>query len=221
VNAAEGRVPVSTAHRYFAITDDPAAPVARRAVVDIERCDACHGFVTFHGNNRNDSIEACQVCHNADATRAGGAGPMDVKHFIHRKHAVDPIRYPQSVDNCLACHTDEAFYPVASDSGVLATSFTAGTLDLDPTDNARTSPNSAVCSVCHASSDARAHMVQAGGGSFDACQEADGTLRQRVDTCGPGGDKTGMVIAESCSVCHGPGRIADVAVSHALRVAED
>ena len=34
-----------------------------------------------------------------------------------------------------------------------------------------------------------AHASAEVGGSFDACLEPDGTLRQRFDFCGPGGDK--------------------------------
>ena len=145
---------------------------------------------------------------------------MDMKHFLHRKHAVDiDVRYPQRTSNCIACHTDDGFYPVASDSGVLATSTNRGTETTDPTDNNRIAPNSSACGVCHTSADAQVHIVQ-NGGSFDACQESDGSLRERVptSTCGPGGDKTGALVVESCGVCHGPGRNADVANAHRLEL---
>lgn len=140
---------------------------------------------------------------------------MDMKHFLHRNHAVDDIRYPQRLSNCVACHTDDGYYPVDVDSGVLATSFDRGTDPLDPSTNSRTSPNSASCGVCHSSADAEAHMI-ANGGSFDACLEPDGILRQRLDFCGPGGNKNGQQVLESCTVCHGPGRSSDVAVVHGL-----
>ena len=140
---------------------------------------------------------------------------MDVKHFLHRKHAIDDIRYPQRVSNCLACHTEDGFYPVSSDSGVFATSFDQGMNPADPTDNTRASPNSATCGVCHTSSDARAHMT-GNGGSYDACTETDGTTRERVNFCGPGGNKSGALVQESCTVCHGPGRFADTADAHSL-----
>jgi OmcA/MtrC family decaheme c-type cytochrome len=218
VTTSEGNVPVTTASRIFAITGDPSMPMQRRSSVDIERCNDCHELTTQHGSRNNNTIENCQVCHIANAARRGSpsAGPMDMKHFLHRKHAVDDIRYPQRAGNCVACHTDNGFYPVASDSGVLATSFNRGTVGTDPTDNNRISPNSSACGVCHASSDAQAHMI-ANGGSFDACQETDGTLRQRLDMCGPGGDKSGSLIRESCTVCHGPGRSSDVANVHSIK----
>ena len=217
VESSDGRLPVETATRYFSITDDPAAPVARRVSVDIDRCNDCHADISFHGARNNNIVESCQTCHNANAARSGSPsnGPMDMKHFLHRKHAVDDIRYPQRISNCVGCHTDDGFYPVEVDSGVLATSFDRGTDPLDPSTNTRTSPNSAACGVCHSSADAQAHMI-ANGGGFDACLEPDGVLRQRVDFCGPGGDKTGALVLESCTVCHGPGRFSDVADAHGL-----
>jgi OmcA/MtrC family decaheme c-type cytochrome len=189
----------------------------------MERCNDCHALTTTHGSNRNNAIEDCQVCHNANAARGGG-GPMDMKHFLHRKHAVDEIRYPQRTSNCLACHTDDGFYPVTSDSGVLASSVNRVDPDnpapgpapqADATNNNRISPNATACGVCHQSADAEVHMVQ-NGSSFDACQETDGTLLERINYCGTGGDKTGALVVESCSVCHGAGRSADVAHAHRL-----
>jgi OmcA/MtrC family decaheme c-type cytochrome len=140
---------------------------------------------------------------------------MDMKSFIHRIHAVDGVRYPQRVSNCVACHTDDGFYPIALDRGVLASSVDRGIDTSDPTDNTRVSPNASACSVCHSSADSTSHMLL-NGASFDACQEADGTLRMRLDFCGSGGDKNGLLVQESCTVCHGPGRIADVAVTHSI-----
>jgi len=59
-------VPVRTATLPFAITDSTAQ--ARRTVVDIQKCDACHGLLSLHGSNRTDNIQACVACHNTEAT---------------------------------------------------------------------------------------------------------------------------------------------------------
>lgn len=223
VATTDGNAPVTTSFKYF-IVDDPMNPVPRRVSADIDRCNDCHALTSQHGSRDNDSIEACQVCHIADAARRGtpSNGPMDMKHFLHRKHAVDiDVRYPQRTSNCIACHTDNGFYPVASDSGVLATSINRGDPGApapdpaDPTDNNRISPNTAACGTCHSSADANVHMVQ-NGGSLDACQEADGTTREKLDFCGTGGNKAGALVIESCGVCHGAGRNADVATAHRL-----
>ncbi len=217
VTTAVGDLPVTSTHQFFGITDDPANPVPRRLKVDLARCDGCHQRLGFHGN-RNQNLHACAMCHNSAAARGGtpSRGPMDFKHFIHRKHAVDDIRYPQRVSNCIACHTDDGFYPVAIDSGVLSTSINRGAVDTDPTDNNRISPNSATCSVCHSSASAQLHMEQ-NGGNFDLCQESDGTMRARVDATCPG-SMTGAIVQEGCTTCHAKGRIADVAVSHSLNL---
>ncbi len=215
-----GKVPVTASFIYFGITDDPAVP--RRTSADIERCNDCHELTAFHGSNRNNALEDCQVCHNANAARGGG-GPMDMKHFLHRKHAVDDILYPQRTSNCLACHTDDGFYPVASASGVLAASVNRGDQNApdpdaaDPTDNKRISPNATACSACHSSASAQSHM-ESRGSSYDACLETDGMLRQRVDFCGTGGDKTGALIMENCVGCHGAGGRSDVALAHKLEL---
>ncbi len=211
-----GNLGVTNAHRYFSISDDPQDPTERRVSVEMARCNDCHDSLSFHGGRNTDSIESCQTCHNANAARGGtpSRGPMDMKYFLHRKHAVDDIHYPQPVSNCLGCHTEDGFYPPGASAGVLPTSTNRGVDAADPFDNNRITPVSAACGVCHTGDDARVHMEQ-NGGSFAACLAADGTQFRRVDTCGAGGT-LGEVIQESCTVCHGPGRTADVADAHGL-----
>lgn len=77
------------------------AAVARRQVVDIAKCDACHGQVSAHGANRNDVVQVCTVCHNPRATDKGRRTasatdplcaastveqPLDFKRMIHQIH---------------------------------------------------------------------------------------------------------------------------------------
>ena len=61
------------------------------------------------------------------------------------------------------------------------------------------SPNASVCSACHVSSLAAEHMKQ-NGGDFNATKAADGTMIS-----------SGI---ETCDVCHGPGKTADVKELH-------
>ena len=61
-----GVVAIRTDTMFFAVTDAKATP--RRDVVDIQKCDKCHGLLSLHGANRNDNINACVVCHNTEAT---------------------------------------------------------------------------------------------------------------------------------------------------------
>lgn len=61
--------PVTGAVEFFAITDTEAQ--ARRDVVDIAKCQTCHGAndgLAVHGNNRTDNIQLCALCHNPNAT---------------------------------------------------------------------------------------------------------------------------------------------------------
>jgi OmcA/MtrC family decaheme c-type cytochrome len=94
-------LPVASATKTFAITGTSTS--ARRKVVDIAKCNACHGTLTLHGNNRTGSIETCVACHNANATdismrpttgtTADGKAEQSVDfrgliHGIHAAHSV-------------------------------------------------------------------------------------------------------------------------------------
>ncbi len=68
------RVAVKSVFKYFPITG--AASVARRQIVDINKCMVCHRpdgtgvapRLTLHGNNRTEEVQVCVVCHNPDNT---------------------------------------------------------------------------------------------------------------------------------------------------------
>ena len=214
VDKSFGRVRPDNTHAFFGITDDPANPTPRRMKADIERCNDCHKRLAIHGDQTNN-LQTCVTCHDPAAV-AGGGGAIDFKSFIHKLHTASDLRYPQRSSNCIACHTDDGFYPVALGSGVLASSFDIGASLGSNTDNIRISPNASACGACHTSADAEVHMQQ-NGGSFDACQAADGTIRERVDDCSAGGTP-GNIVQESCTVCHGAGSGADVAVMHSLNL---
>jgi OmcA/MtrC family decaheme c-type cytochrome len=89
---------------YFRIDD--AKVVARRDVVDNDKCNKCHEQVSLHGGNRNGEVQVCVLCHNPNNTDLkdrpkDGAGGIDVtatvdgkreesidfKRFIHGIHA--------------------------------------------------------------------------------------------------------------------------------------
>ena len=227
------RIPVRNAHVFAPITDATAVP--RRKVVDIERCDQCHGVLTIHGNNRTDDIQVCATCHNPNATdiarRVAGSAcvtelggddePIDLKYMIHAIHAAntnvcgfgntairfDAVAYPGHLSNCEGCHLPDTYYPVDATpaTGVQPTTFDAGNPAVLSDDRAVT-PNSSACSACHASPEARTHM-ELNGGSFAATKTADGTLA------------SGTI--ETCQVCHGSGSIADVKAVHQVALYPD
>ena len=108
--------------------------------------------------------------------------------------------YPGRLNNCEGCHLENTYYPVDATT-ILATSVDAGADRSTLTDDVAISPNTAVCSACHVSSLAAEHMLQ-NGGDFTA-----------------GKDDTGTMISagvETCDVCHGPGRSADVKEIHGV-----
>jgi OmcA/MtrC family decaheme c-type cytochrome len=89
-------VPVKNAVAYFPITDAEAVP--RRTVVDTDKCNKCHGHISFHGGGRTDEPAVCVICHNSNSTdisRRPASGPtpdgkpeqtVDFKFLQHSLH---------------------------------------------------------------------------------------------------------------------------------------
>ncbi|MDJ0698578.1 MAG: OmcA/MtrC family decaheme c-type cytochrome [Woeseiaceae bacterium] len=229
VDGANTSIPVANAVAYFPITDSTAVP--RRNAVALAKCNDCHNSLAIHGNNRTDNIEVCVACHNPNATdvnrRVGDCAnelgtddvSIDMKYMIHALHAGGaeggipydvcgfgfPSRshtfdfpYPGRLNNCEGCHQEGGYYPV-DPSRVLGTTVSVGTDPASPTDDVVVSPNTSVCSACHVSSLAAEHMRQ-NGGDFNATKSADSELIS-----------SGV---ETCELCHGPGRSADVKEMH-------
>ena len=126
------------------------------------------------------------------------------------------------VSNCLLCHMEGTYELPLADNVLDTTVRTTGTDDgLDGNDFAAvgtaregvpgltdwvSTPTASTCYMCHHNSEtAVAHMRQNGGIISTANpDEADYTQRQEVDT------------VESCAVCHGSGKIADLNVVHGI-----
>ena len=93
-------IPVTTAVGYGNVAG--GAPVARRTVVDIAKCDVCHNLLALHGTNRNNDTQACVACHNPASTDVSERGGLitamtpgidglweesiDFKYMIHAIH---------------------------------------------------------------------------------------------------------------------------------------
>jgi OmcA/MtrC family decaheme c-type cytochrome len=122
------------------------------------------------------------------------------------------VVYPGYLNRCDACHVGTSYYPVA-DSAVQATTLITGLSTQIPNPTTvgnpiATSANMALCSACHKDygyTTTEAHIEQNGGSTMVA-KDAEGRTIL--------GSNPAKV--ESCSVCHGPGGIADVAVEHHL-----
>lgn len=84
---------VTSVFKDFAI--GAGTVMARRIVVDIVKCNVCHGVTSMPDNNRNNEVGVCVVCHNPNATdRAGrivagvaGEQAIDFKVQSHAMHA--------------------------------------------------------------------------------------------------------------------------------------
>ncbi len=226
IDGSLDNLPVAAALLTFAITD--ATPQGRRRVVDIDKCNDCHKNLALHGDNRSGNTEVCSTCHNPHATdinrRVAGSEceaelglddqPIDLKRMIHGIHAGQvglcgfrnsahpffDVHFPGHLNNCEGCHLADTYYPV-DPAAVLATTIDAGADRSSLTDDVAISPNSSVCSSCHTSDLAKQHMLQ-NGGDFAARK-----------------DETGAIISsgvETCQLCHGPGRTADVREMHGV-----
>jgi OmcA/MtrC family decaheme c-type cytochrome len=89
------RVPVKSAYRNFAIT--ATSLVARRQVVDVQKCMQCHRSdgtgvapqLTLHGNNRTEEPQVCVLCHNPNNT------DIPYRQAADPKPIIGPYRYPE------------------------------------------------------------------------------------------------------------------------------
>jgi OmcA/MtrC family decaheme c-type cytochrome len=114
-------------------------------------------------------------------------------------------RYPRNPRDCAACHVDDGArgtFELPPAPTVLGSTFNTrsflpdGTVkvDADPANDVKVTPTAAICSSCHDSDKAVAHMVQTGRASFSAAGN--------------------QAVAERCATCHGPGRDKSVRKVH-------
>ena len=113
-------------------------------------------------------------------------------------------RFPGILNDCETCHVADAYllenrWASPTLNGLLGSTITTDPDLADPADDTNISPTAAVCSACHDSDLARAHMEVPGGAAFGVTQ---GTINTSV--------------VETCSVCHGPGKSADIKVVHGV-----
>ncbi len=258
----DDQVAIKSVVKDFVIT---GTLTSRREVVDIAKCDNCHGFLSLHGGNRNDEPALCVICHNPNATDIGRRPipthvpvlsatdgkveeAIDFKTLIHGIHAgaqtnydasdghgfrekglvvwgfpgapcnwfggppsnscehdFSHVRFPGILQDCEACHIPGTYTldgdwasPTVND--ILSTTITT-LVNTAPDDDLNISPTAAVCSSCHDSDVARAHMVLPGGAVLAETQD----------------DISTIPVVETCSVCHGPGRANDIEAAHAAR----
>jgi OmcA/MtrC family decaheme c-type cytochrome len=174
---------------HVAITD--AQPVARRAVVDLAKCNDCHNTLALHGGQRF-KVEECIICHhpneNDRSRRPADKMPAEsvhMKYMIHKIHTGEELEleytvygfgntphnynevlYPGDRRNCEACH-NPGTYDLPLPSGVLGT----------PTPRdwyTPMAPGAASCLSCHGSVDAAAHAYVNNAPFAEACASCHG-----------------------------------------------
>ena len=221
-------VPVDNFHTFFSIDEPDGQPTPRRDIASIEKCQACHVSVAFHGGSRNNNINNCVTCHNPrntdrderadlDEPPADGLAEQSIhfKVMIHGIHAAgvrevpyqvgaevyddSHVRYPGEISNCASCHDGDT-YTLPLPSVALGTTLGTGEDLEDPADDVVATPATATCSNCHDDRVAKSHM-ETNGGSFSTTQRA-------IDD--------GEVV-EQCELCHGSGKVADVSIVHGVR----
>jgi OmcA/MtrC family decaheme c-type cytochrome len=158
------------------------------------------------------SIDFKYMIHSIhDGNNLGAAGvPYVVYGYGGSVNNFSDVVYPGQINRCDACHVGTSYYPV-NDSAVQATSFMTGLSTELPNPTTvgnpiATSANMALCSACHKDysyASAQSHIEQ-NGGSTAVTKDAEGRTIL----------STNPAAVESCSVCHGPGGIADLQVVH-------
>ena len=216
-------MPVENAIRNFGVGGGTAAD--RRQVVDIQKCDACHGYLSAHGSNRNNVIQVCTVCHNPRATDAGrrgtgspGAGEpaesIDFKVMIHEIHAAGirndeitifgfgntphsfPGELPSTTPNCAICHV-AGTWNLPLNAAVFDTTLFGATDEIPAI--------IAVCTSCH-------DQTSFAAGALPLCSSL---AERNSEPCAHSGGPA--TTDATCATCHGAGTAFDVSSVHPIQ----
>lgn len=169
------------------------------------------GDNTAAGDGREDqSIDFKYLAHSIH-----GAAMRENPYWVYGNggaaYDFSGAEYPGNLEDCETCHLPNTYYPASDTSKRLSTSFSSQATVLtrspsvtfssttaknDLTDDPSVTPVSAACAGCHDGGLAQTHM-ELNGGLFSTLQSA----------------VTGTT-TETCAICHGPGRSADVKTVH-------
>jgi len=180
---------------YAEVTAVAKAAVARRKIVDIDKCNRCHDALSLHGGQRFN-VEECVFCHrpnnnDADERPAEAAPPesIDFRWMVHRIHTghelatdftvyghngsvnnYNETHFPGDRRNCEGCH-DEDTYLVPLPEG-------AANVDTMRDWYTPKRPAAASCLACHSSVDAAAHAFVNTAPFGEACASCHGEDRE-------------------------------------------
>mgnify|MGYP000267552835 FL=1 len=174
---------------------------SRRQIVDVAQCNNCHGRFLLTSQKHSglravNSPETCIACHGSEFATYDRSRELGV--LVHSIHAtakresphggwdIDLLQYPGELKDCTTCHINGAYtLPLPLVREPIKTSSSTYSTAIG-----------AVCSGCHDSAIAKSHMVTAGSAAFDVEFDSAASM------------------VESCDVCHGSGKAADVDVVH-------
>lgn len=233
------RLPIaSSAGVVFNFND--ATATARRAIVDVNRCNDCHKNLSLHGSNRTSNTELCATCHNPENVQSAAVNAdetFDFKHMIHRLHSqgfywdgpgFEGFTYPGKLNNCEGCHKTNTYFPV-DPAAVFATSIGSGTpagcpatfpagqnaTSRDPATGEYLYP---VC-VTSLSTPADDTAVSPNAAICTGCHNSEIAATHMEQNGGnfavtKNADGSTVNPQETCQVCHGSGQTADVKRIH-------
>lgn len=204
----------------FSVDGSPV--VARRQVVTIEKCNACHTFLSLHGQNRNQ-IEQCVMCHNPAETDSARRPTAP---------AAERAKPPVAVDMAFMIHrihTGKEMVAMGADYTVIG--FGGSVNDFSHIGYPAFSPSGAVgdlrnCAMCHVngsesvlpSGKAEVRNPQSPVNPLPrvtavctGCHASVSTLAHAVNNTAVIGGKS----VEACSTCHGPSSTYSVTRAHA------
>jgi OmcA/MtrC family decaheme c-type cytochrome len=229
------RLAVKSVFKDFAIT---TPLIARRQVVDIAKCDVCHGTLSLHGNNRTDEPGVCVICHNPNGTDKSRrvTGPfadgkteesIDFKRMIH------------------AIHAGQASNGGFRETGIVIYGFGGRANDFSKVVFPGKLNN---CTACHtdtsyllsgawaqpSANGILGSAIDTGASATDptdnvrispiaavcsSCHDS-AVAKLHMEDPGSGGNfsvLSGTPVSESCALCHGVGRVLDVKTVHGVQ----
>lgn len=168
-------------------SDDPLVPYG--GTVTTAKCNACHGVLAFHGNQR-EGVNTCMACHTAGTQDGGTYETVDLRVMVHKLHnARNLMNLPYEMNG----------HGGIADFSDLLISAMPG--------------EAAECQVCHVNDDWKNPPVRANMRTWmtacTSCHDGAGTAAHADAMIVPG------TFIELCSFCHGDGGAVSVESVHA------
>lgn len=197
----------------------------RRQIVHIDRCNACHERLSFHGGNRVNSIDMCVGCHTPNATdkaRRPANAADAVDGLAERSIAFGPM-----------IHAIHRGADLSAESYVL---YGFGNVPHDYK-KVKFPGNIANCETCHlpgtyglpVDDDALAVTIRTGadpksplddvnispsGAACTGCHDSKAALAHSKASSFYESDKLHGTELDDCGTCHSPGKLGDVEKVH-------